>query len=249
MSTKLAVAGNEDWGMIRSQANDLVRSGFLPKSINTPEKALAIMQTGRELGIGPMQALRSIHIIEGKPTMSAELIAGLVMSRIPGSCLRVSVTNNKECVVIASRPGQDTTEFRFTIDDAKTAGLLGKHNWKTYPRAMLRSRCVTEAARATFPDATMGIYDPDELGAITSPTGEVMSVASEMVPEEVPESEFKSVLSIIGSAESQDELAKLMAPQKNKQWSAKQRSELRALVKEMRGSFSVEPMREPGEEG
>lgn len=162
-----------EWRAMREQASALVQSGFLPKAVNTPEKAIAIMQTGKELGIGPMQALRCIHILDGKPVMAAELIAGLVLGRIPNATLRVSKTTNEECVVLAARPGQEATGFRWTMQDAQRAGLGGKDNWRKYPRAMLRNRALAEAARGIFPDATMGLYDPDELGAVTNERGEI----------------------------------------------------------------------------
>jgi RecT family len=164
------------WEAMLAQAQTLVRSGFLPKAINTAEKALAVMQTGKELGIGAMQSLRAIHIIDGKPTMSAELIAGLVLSRIPGAMLRVVETTEDRCVVHAARPGHEPTPFVFTMQDAKQAGIASKDNWRKYPRAMLRSRAITEAARAIFPDATMGLYDADELGAITGERGEIVAL-------------------------------------------------------------------------
>lgn len=175
-------AGLAEWQALRAQAETLVRSGFLPKAINTAEKAVAIIQTGRELGIGPMQSLRSIHVIEGKPTLSAELMAGLVHRRIPGAVLRVVESTDAICVVEAGRPGQPTTRFVWSSDDAKRAGLTGKSNWRSYPRAMLRARCLTEAARSTFPDATSGLYDPDELGAVTDADGVVVDVARPVEP-------------------------------------------------------------------
>lgn len=55
-------------------AQRLVKGGLLPRSIQTPEAAFTIMVTGRELGLTAMQSLRSIDVIEGKPTLSANLI-------------------------------------------------------------------------------------------------------------------------------------------------------------------------------
>jgi hypothetical protein len=164
------------WRAMREQASELVKSGFLPRAVNTPEKAMAIIQTGKELGLGPMQALRSIHIIEGKPTMSADLIAGLALAKLPGSVLRVSESSDKQCVIEAGRAGQKLTSFTYTMTDAQRAGLAGKDNWKKHPRAMLRARAITEAARAIFPDTCVGLYDPDELGAVTGPSGEVVEL-------------------------------------------------------------------------
>ena len=103
------------WRAMREQAKELVVSGFLPKSIRTPEQAMAIIQTGHELGLGPMQALRTIHIIEGKPCMSADLIAGLALRNVPGAVLRVAETTDKFCTVEANRAGQQVTKFRFSM--------------------------------------------------------------------------------------------------------------------------------------
>lgn len=178
-TTALAKAPSPElatWAAMREQANELVKSGFLPKAVNTPEKAMAIIQTGKELGLGPMQSLRSIHIIEGKPTMSADLIAGLALQRVPGSVLRVVESTDAKCVVEAARPGHEPTKFTWTMGDAQKAGLTNKDNWRKYPRAMLRARVITEAARAMMPDAVVGLYDPDELGAVTTPTGEVVEL-------------------------------------------------------------------------
>jgi hypothetical protein len=165
MGDALALQNEQSaWAVMLSQATALVKSGFLPKAVRTPDQALALMQTGRELGLGPMQSIRSIHVIEGKPTLAAELMAALVFRHLPGAKLRVSVSTNQLCEVMAARPGDPETRFQFTLQDAQAAGLTGKGNWRTYPRAMLRSRCVAEACRAIFPDATMGLYTPDELG-------------------------------------------------------------------------------------
>lgn len=59
----------------------LSQSGLLPKSAQKPEAAFAIIAAGRELGLTAMQSIRSIHIIDGKPTLSADLIAALVKQR------------------------------------------------------------------------------------------------------------------------------------------------------------------------
>lgn len=198
-----------EWTALRSQADALVKSRFLPRAVDTPEKAVAIMLMGRELGIGPMQALRSVHIIEGKPTMSSELIAGLVLARLPGSTLRVSSTTNEECTVEAARAGQPATTFRFSIKDAQAAQLTGKDNWKKYPAAMLRARCLTAAARAMFPDATMGLYDPDELGAITGERGEIVSLQA--LPRVQPHDDPDDFVQAEGSESVFAELANRLA--------------------------------------
>ena len=63
-----------------------------------------------------------------------------------------------------SRPDFEPDTFEYTMEMAKTAGLLAQGgNWQKYPAAMLRARCITAAARAYAPDVLDGCYDPDEL--------------------------------------------------------------------------------------
>src|SRR4030095_13742063 len=80
MSTALQLHSETmgDWAVIRQQAEVLVKTGFLPQSIKTPEQAMAIILTGREWGIGAMAALNTINVIQGKPTISPQLMLGLI---------------------------------------------------------------------------------------------------------------------------------------------------------------------------
>ena len=145
----------------------LVASRLLPRSVGTPEAAFAIIATGRELGLTAMQSLRSIHVIEGKPTLSADLILALVKSR-RDVCAWFMLVESSERVAHyrTQRIGEpEPTDMSFTIEDAQRAGVTGKDNWKKYPAAMLRARCIAALSRAVYPDLTLGIYESDELEA------------------------------------------------------------------------------------
>ena len=142
----------------------LVASGMMPKHIRTPEAMFAILATGRELGLPMMQATRSLHYLDGKPTLSADLIVALVKRHPECEYFRVVSASNEAVTMETKRRGEpEPVRITWTIDDAQRAGVLGKENWKKYPRAMLRARVSTELARAVFPDAALGLYDPDEL--------------------------------------------------------------------------------------
>lgn len=159
----------DEWHSMRDQANTLIRSGFLPKAIDTPEKAIAVMLAGREIGIQPMRAIRELHVIDGKVGMSAKLMMALVYERIPGATFKIAESSDTACTVVAGRPGDDKpATFTFTLDDAKRAGLLEKDVWKKWTRDMLRNRAVSEACRAVFPDATGGSYTHEELETIVT---------------------------------------------------------------------------------
>lgn len=160
--------------LMKEMASVLVKSGFLPTSVRTPEQCLTIMLKGRELGIGPMEAFAKISVVQGKPTIESELMLSLIYRRIPGAVIDIVTTTNEECVIEARRPNGKTTQFRFDMEDAKTAGLHGKGPWKSYPAAMLRARCISATARALFPDALSGVsYTPEELGAPIDVDGEI----------------------------------------------------------------------------
>lgn len=148
-------------------AKILAASGLLPRGAQRPEAAFAIIAAGRELGLTAMQSLRSIHIIEGKPTLSADLIAALCKSR-PDVCVYFRLVESTDRIARyeTQRRGEPApTSMSFTIEDAQRAGVTGKDNWKKYPAAMLRARCITALARAVYPDLAMGVYDPDEVVA------------------------------------------------------------------------------------
>lgn len=144
-------------------AETLLQTGFLPTSIRTPQQALAILLTGRELGIGPMESLRQINVIQNRPTMSAQLMLGLSYKRVKGFKCHVTISNDQECVATFGREGQQDYEQRFTIKDAERMGLLQKDNWKKQPATMLRHRCISAGLRVVAPDAIAGVYTPEEL--------------------------------------------------------------------------------------
>lgn len=157
----------DEWELLQRQAKAAFVSKLLPDSVKTLEQAIVIALKGKELGLPIMEALSSISVIRGKPTLSAELMLALIYRRIPG--VRVTFTTppekaHEECTLIFQRPHGDPQTFRFSIEDAKRAGLLMNPSWGKYPQAMLRARTVSAMARAAAPDAVLGCLTPEELG-------------------------------------------------------------------------------------
>lgn len=157
-----------DWATLKEQAKIALASRYLPKAITTPEQAITIALAGRELGLPPLTAFRSIFLVEGKPVLAADLMHALVYKRVPGGSLDILRTDSNVCEVEACRPGGKPCKISFTIEDAKAAGLTGKDNWRKYPAAMLRARAIAAACRAVFPDVFIGVYTPEELEATPS---------------------------------------------------------------------------------
>ena len=167
----------DDWAIMREQASMLVTTGFLPQAIKTPEQAVAIILTGRELGIGTMAALNNISVIQGKPTVSPQLMLALVNRT--GQLEDISIQSGADgatCTIKRQRRSPYTA--RFGPKEAQAMGLAGKDNYKKQAATMYKWRAVAEAVRFTFSDVTLGLYTPEEMGAQTDvETGEVIETA------------------------------------------------------------------------
>lgn len=167
-------------------AERLAGASLLPKSyMNQPANVLLAMEMGDAMGIPPIQAINEIHVIEGKPSASANLIGAMV--RRAGHKLRVQGDDQTATAQIIRADDPDFTfEVTWDLDRAKQAGLMsGKNNWAKYPAAMLKARAITEVARAATPDALYGvIYTPEELGATVNEEGTPVEPAS--VPNTMP---------------------------------------------------------------
>ena len=180
MSTALQLRETDtmdEWAIMREQASMLVTTGFLPQAIKTPEQAVAIILTGRELGIGTMAALNNIAVIQGKPTVSPQLMLALISRTNQVEDISIQAgADGATCTI--KRRGRSAYTARFGPKEAQSMGLSGKDNYKKQPATMYKWRAVAEAVRFTFSDVTLGLYTPEEMGAQTDvETGEIIETA------------------------------------------------------------------------
>lgn len=177
MSDIVPMRDRVDW------AEKIARSNLLPRQYqNNPANVLLALEYGNALGISPVVAMQQIHVIEGKPSASAQLIGGLV--RNAGHKLRVEF-DDKTMTATATVIRSDDPDYTFvavwTMDRAKAANLTGKGNWKTYPAAMLKARAITEVARDACPEALFGVaYTAEELNGDAP-----VQVQASVVPDDV----------------------------------------------------------------
>jgi hypothetical protein len=153
-------------------AQALSESSLLPRQYQkNPGSVLWALEFGRGLGLDVITTIQSVHIIQGKATMSADLMASLC--RRAGHRMRVSgdETNAKVTIFRADDP-EFPFEVMWTMDRAKQAQLTGKDTWKQYPAAMLRARAISECVRMACPEVLHGaIYTPEERGAAIDEDG------------------------------------------------------------------------------
>ena len=139
---------------------------FVPKAIRGQQASVfAAIITGAELGLSPMQSLRMVNVIDGRPAASAELMRALVNR----AGHRISVVDAQNSTVTLSGTRRDTgasARVTWTIEDAQRAKLLGNPSWAKYPRSMLLARATSELCRMLFADVIGGLYTPEETAAI-----------------------------------------------------------------------------------
>lgn len=149
---------------IKAMAKDMFASGFFA-SIKNPQQALVTILAGRELGMGPFEAMSNIYVVQGKPAFYAHKYGDMI-KRTGKYNYKVAKHTETECAIIFYENGEEIGESVFTMDDAKKAGIVNA-NWQKYPRNMLFARAITNGARWYCPDAFNGAaYEPEELGAV-----------------------------------------------------------------------------------
>lgn len=163
-------------------ATAFAKSGLLPE-LNTPERVLLVMAKGAELQIPPTAALSGIHIIKGKPSVSADLKVALCLRR-RDICeyFKLVSTSDTKATYETKRRGQEPRQMDWTIEMARRARLTvddANSNWGKYPAAMLRHRCSSELATAVYPDIVTGLITTDE----------AEDIATEPLPRLAPQTE------------------------------------------------------------
>lgn len=146
------------------QLQVIANTDFVPKALrgNVPA-VLACVARGRAMGIPDMVALNGIAIIEGKATLTAELMEGIV--RAHGHSITGTVTATEAVLRGKRKDNGDEMEVRFDLEMAERAGLLNKMSWKKHPDDMLFARAVSKLCRRLFADCFAGgTYVPEEVG-------------------------------------------------------------------------------------
>jgi len=149
-------------------ASLVAKSEFAPKDFRgKPESCLLAIQHGSEVGLSPMQSLQSIAVINGRPTIWGDAALALVQSSPVCEYVRESVEGEGDAMVAtceAKRRGYpQPTVVRFSMQDAKRAGLVGKQGpWTQYPARMLALRARGFALRNAFADALRGLITAEE---------------------------------------------------------------------------------------
>jgi hypothetical protein len=141
-------------------AKALFTSGIFP-NVKNEFGAFAVVQYGHELGIGPMTALQSMSIVQGKICMSGQMMLSIALRN--GITYQIKEHTSTKCQILFKG---SNIEFlsSFTVEEAKQAGIWkAQGGWEKFPQDMLFWRTVTRGLRRVCPDAILGLYAKEEL--------------------------------------------------------------------------------------
>jgi hypothetical protein len=169
---------------IEKMATAISKSGLF--GVKKPDEAIALMLVAQAEGLHPATAARDYHVIQGRPALKAD--AMLARFQQAGGSVQWKVYTDEQVTGIFTHPAGGTLEVSWTLAQAKSIGIANKDNWRNYPRAMLRARCVSEGIRSVYPGCVVGVYTPEEVEDFKPETrhmGNVVEVSPDAGPEMV----------------------------------------------------------------
>ena len=146
----------------------LANSSMVPRAYQgKPQDILVCVQWGMEMGLAPMQALQNIAVINGKPSVYGDALMALVQASPVCEDIEEFFehegTPNPVAVCVAKRKGRKPVTAKFSVEDAKRAGLWAKQGpWTAYPKRMMQMRARGFALRDAFPDVLKGMITAEE---------------------------------------------------------------------------------------
>jgi hypothetical protein len=171
------------------------RSNLIPeffKHSKNPEADLYYtISYGMDMGFSPVQSLRAICIINGKPGLYADAMAAKVMASGLAKFFRpVELTPEKATWETCRKREKKVHTQTFTIKEAKDAGIVKPGgNWTKWPQRMCSARAKSFLARDIYSEVLHGVYAVEELEDLPAPPpssqdfGPVIDAASEVVPD------------------------------------------------------------------
>ena len=139
------------------------KSSLMPREIKSAADIFVTICAGRDFGWSPMQSLRGIYVVKGKPSLAADSMVALAKSR-PDVCewFRMVESTPEIATYETKRKGDPgPVRMSFTIAEARAAGL-GGDTWAKYPARMLRNRCKSALCKEVYEELFFGTFEEDE---------------------------------------------------------------------------------------
>ena len=157
---------------VERAATAMAASGFFADARAAAQAMVKIM-AGSEMGFGPFASMTGISIINGRPSIGANLMAAAV-KRSGKYDYRVVEMTDTVVEIAFFEAGRECGRSRFTLEDARRAGTK---NLDRFPRNMLFARAMSNGVRWYCPDVFSGsaVYVPEELGAVVDGDGNIIT--------------------------------------------------------------------------
>ena len=172
----------------------VLATGMIPKNIETPDQALAIMLCGWELGMRPMTALRHVYNINGKTDIETRAMVGIIRARDPQIQFAWPEYTAEAVTCEIQRPGQQLVSVRYTLAEAKASGQTKNPVWTAYPRDMCYAAATKRACRIACPDLInaieSGMHQAAETTALMAPSLPNVRVIAPTADGEIPASAY-----------------------------------------------------------
>ncbi len=143
---------------MESMASYIVRSKLF--GAKDESQAMSLMLLAQAEGCHPMTAIQDFDVVQGRPARKTHSI--LARFQAAGGTVAWEEITPLRAVGTFSHKQGGSLRVEWTFEQAKKIGLTGKDNWKNYPQAMLRARCIAEGVRAVFPGAIGGMLSVEE---------------------------------------------------------------------------------------
>lgn len=129
----------------------------------TKAEVATLILVGRERGLRAMQATQGLFLVDGRVGAYTQLLLGMVISNALCVRCQLTVSTRERAVWVLHRRGWEPSEFEFTEEDARDAGLIDKWNYKAYRRDMLAWRALSRGIKFTFADVIGGLGSVEEM--------------------------------------------------------------------------------------
>jgi hypothetical protein len=203
------VPGRDEFLQLAVTSRMLSMSGAAPKLIRgNPHLAFHVALVGRDLGISPSAALELIDVLDipgqgPRLSLSPQLMNGQLRRLGLGSVKPLKRTMHEAIAGAYDPEGVLMGESEFTWEDAVIAGLADKRcqpnahwtpnsgngkcdcrqGYRAWPKRMLWWRAAGFCADDYFPEAGLGLYSPEALGAMVDEHGRPVDPATVSLPD------------------------------------------------------------------
>ena len=125
-------------------------------------QVLALGMVAQAEGHAFATAARDYHVIQGRPALKAD--AMMARFQAAGGKVNWEVYTDEKVTGTFSHPNGGSLVVTWTLEQARSIGLVKPGSgWQKFPRAMLRSRCISEGIRSVYPGSVTGFYSPEEV--------------------------------------------------------------------------------------